>query len=105
MKKGRPGFCLRVIARPPDARRLKEIILTETSAIGVRFRTEQRLTLPREIIMVPTRWGMVEAKKVKSMDGFKIYPEYESCRVVAEENALPLDTVYREVLSNTHKDC
>lgn len=105
MKKGRPGFCLRVIARPQDARRVKEIILNETSAIGVRFRTEQRLTLPREIIKVPTRWGMVEAKKVKSMDGFKIYPEYESCRVVAEKNTLPLDTVYREVLSITHKDC
>ena len=104
MKKGRPGFCLRVIARFQDSRKLKEIILTETSAIGLRYRTEQRLTLPRTFVEVNTRWGSVSAKKVETANGSKIYPEYESCRLVAEKHSLPLDTVYREVLSLTRTD-
>lgn len=104
MKKGRPGFCLRVIARFQDSPKLKEIILTETSAIGLRYRTEQRLTLPRTFVEVNTRWGSVTAKKVETANGSKIYPEYESCRRVAEKHSLPLDTVYREVLSLTRTD-
>jgi len=101
MKKGRPGFCLRVIARFQDSPKLKEIILTETSAIGLRYRTEQRLTLPRTFVEVNTRWGRVTAKKVEMANGSKIYPEYESCRLIAEKHSLSLDTVYREVLSLT----
>ncbi len=104
MKKGRPGFCLRVIAGLPQSAKLKEIVLTETSAIGLRYRTEQRLTLPREIIEVNTRWGQVSAKKVETVCGPKVYPEYESCRLIAEQQALPLDTVYREVLSLTRTE-
>jgi len=104
MKKGRPGFCIRVIARFQDSPKLKEIILTETSAIGLRYRTEQRLTLPRTFVEVNTRWGSVSAKKVETANGSKIYPEYESCRLVAEKYSLPLDTVYREVLSLTRTD-
>jgi uncharacterized protein (TIGR00299 family) protein len=104
MKKGRPGFCLSVIARLQDSHKLKEIILTETSAIGLRYRREQRMTLPRESVEVNTRWGNITAKKVNTSTGSKIYPEYESCRLVAEEHALPLDTVYREVLSLTRKE-
>ena len=101
MKKGRPGFCLRVIARLQDSPKLKEIILTETSAIGLRYRTELRLTLPRTFVEVNTRWGSVTAKKVEMANGSKIYPEYESCRLIAEKHSLSLDTVYREVLSLT----
>ncbi len=98
MKKGRPGFCLRVIAAPVDGARLKELILSETSSIGVRFRTEQRLTLPRRSVSVTTRWGAVTAKEVDTPTGSKIYPEYEACRAVAEQHRVPLDLVYREIL-------
>jgi pyridinium-3,5-bisthiocarboxylic acid mononucleotide nickel chelatase len=98
MKKGRPGFCLRVIAAPAHGARLKELILSETSSIGLRFRTEQRLTLPRRAVTVATRWGALTAKEVDTPTGAKIYPEYEACRAVAEQHQVPLDLVYREVL-------
>jgi len=98
MKKGRPGFCLRVVAAPAHGARLKEVILSETSSIGLRFRTEQRLTLPRRSVTVVTRWGAVAAKEVDTPTGSKIYPEYEACRAVAEQHQVPLDLVYREVL-------
>ena len=97
MKKGRPGFRLTVICRPSDAPLLKDIIFNETSAIGLRFRTEQRLTLPREIISVETRWGPVQAKQVVTPSGIKIYPEYESCKETAQRHKVPLAQVYHEV--------
>ncbi len=103
MKKGRPGFCLQVICHPQNSPELKDTILTETTAIGLRFRTEQRLTLPREMVLVNTSWGKITAKKVQTPDGVKIYPEYEACRVVAEKHHLPLDRVYREVLCCSEK--
>ncbi len=100
VKKGRPGFRLSVISSSANAQPLKDLILSETSAIGLRFRTEQRLTLPRQIISVDTPWGPVQAKKVTTPAGIKIYPEYESCRETAERHNIPLDQVYRAVLIN-----
>lgn len=103
VKKGRPGFCLRVIAAPAHGAALKELILTETSSIGLRYRNEQRLTLPRRIVSVATRWGEVAAKEVDTPAGAKVYPEYEACRVVAEKHQVPLDQVYREILVQSEK--
>jgi len=97
MKKGRPGQLLRVIANPAHALELKQIILSETTAIGLRFRKEERMTLKRDSVMVSTPWGEIVAKKVQTPKGTVIYPEYEACRKVAEEQQIPLDHVYRAV--------
>ncbi len=98
MKKGRPGQQLQVICAPRDAFPLKQIILTETSAIGLRFRQENRMTLPRETVEVTTRWGKIEAKQVAKPDGTTIYPEYEACRAIAQSENIPLERVYKAVL-------
>ena len=97
MKKGRPGFGLQVICRPVHGLLMKETILSETSAIGLRFRREQRFTLRREQVEVETRWGKIQAKKVWTPAGITLYPEYEVCRRIAEEQKVPLQQVYREV--------
>jgi len=96
MKKGRPGFELKVISTPADTLILKEIILTETSAIGLRFHRQQRMTLPRKKIKIKTAWGMIEGKKIKTPGGSMITPEYESCRVLAEKRNIPLQRIYSE---------
>jgi uncharacterized protein (DUF111 family) len=103
MKKGRPGFRLTVLSRPHQSQPLKELILTETSAIGLRFRSEQRLTLPRRIISVETAWGPIQAKQVETPAGPRVYPEYEACRKMAERQKVPLEAVYREVLKNSQE--
>ena len=97
MKKGRPGFRLQVICSPAHSQRVKETVLSETSAIGLRFRREQRATLPREQILVATRWGKIQAKKVWTPGGVVIHPEYEACREIAVRHTVPLQQVYREV--------
>jgi uncharacterized protein (TIGR00299 family) protein len=99
MKKGRPGFCLQVISSEASAHPLKEIILAETTAIGLRFRTELRRTLVRRQVTVETRWGAVVAKQVETPKGPVIYPEYEECRKLANRHQVPLRAVYDEVRS------
>jgi len=97
MKKGRPGQLLRVICHPAQGVPLKQTILTETTAIGLRFRTESRLTLQREQVLVDTPWGEIVAKKVHTPAGPRIYPEYEACRQIAESAQVPLQAVYNAV--------
>ncbi len=97
VKKGRPGFKLQVICNPATSLSLKQIILSETTAIGLRFRKEHRLTLPRETVEVQTPWGAVMAKKVTTPQGPVIYPEYEECRRIAKLHDVPLQAVYRSV--------
>ena len=97
MKKGRPGFLLRVICDRAASLPIKECLLSETTAIGLRFRIEQRWTLPREMGTVPTRWGEVKVKKVTTPTGEVLTPEYEDCKRVATEHNVPIKEVYGEV--------
>jgi len=106
MKKGRPAFLLQVIAPAAKSLTLKQTILTETTAIGLRFRKENRLTLPRAPVEIQTRWGTIAAKKVITPTATVIYPEYEACRKVAIRFKIPLQQVYDQVkqagLNNKH---
>lgn len=97
MKKGRPGFLLKIICEQAHDQVLKQIILSETSSIGLRFHTEQRMTLPREIITVQTKYGPVKAKKITTPDGTVITPEFEECRRLALEKNIPVKDIYSEV--------
>jgi uncharacterized protein (TIGR00299 family) protein len=97
MKKGRPGFMLQVITDPGRSLKIKHTILSETTAIGLRFRHEKRMTLPRKTGSVKTPWGPVQAKRVETPAGSVLYPEYEDCRRLALENQIPLKDVYAAV--------
>jgi uncharacterized protein (DUF111 family) len=97
MKKGRPGFQLQIISDPVKALQIKNCILTETTAIGLRFRRESRMTLPRQKGTVPTAWGPVQVKRMETPAGYVVYPEYEDCRRLALENRVPLKEVYAAV--------
>lgn len=97
MKKGRPGFLLQVITDPARSLQIKNSIFAETTSIGLRFRREKRMTLPRETGTVRTGWGPVQVKRVAAPGGYSLYPEYEDCRRVALENKVPLQDVYAAV--------
>ncbi|PIE56098.1 MAG: TIGR00299 family protein [Desulfobulbus propionicus] len=99
MKKGRPGFLIRVICTPEMGPAARSLLLEHSSAIGLRYRREQRQTLAREPVMVDTRWGPVLAKRIiTDRGGERITPEYEACRKIARTHNLSLQEVYRHVL-------
>ena len=97
MKKGRPGFLLKTICEPAHSQALKHVILSETSSIGLRFHTEQRMTLPREIITVQTKFGPIKAKKIVTPNGTVITPEFEECRRIALSKDVSIKEIYSEV--------
>ena len=99
MKKNRPGMLLSVLCRPQDASRLTNLILSETTTLGVRRREERREVLARKLVTVSTRWGDVRLK-VASMNGTitNYAPEYDDCRRVAVEHHVPLKNVMQEAM-------
>ncbi|MGB9699010.1 MAG: nickel pincer cofactor biosynthesis protein LarC [Thermodesulfobacteriota bacterium] len=95
MKKNRPGTLLRVITQEQDLDKLIEIILRESTTLGVRFYEAQRKKLPREIVEVETKFGKV---RVKVSGDLRFQPEYEDCKRIALEKGVPIQEVYKEVL-------
>lgn len=95
MKKNRPAYKLTVICTIEDFDRIQNIILKETTTIGIRYREEKRIELEREIIDIDTKYGKIKAKKVSHNGEEYIYPEYESMRKLAEERDIPLKELYK----------
>jgi len=97
MKKGRPGFMIEVMAEPLAVPVLKDILLSETTAIGLRFRREERFTLARESGWLASTFGPIRAKKVTTPEGgSRISPEYEDCKRLARQHQVSLRAVYEE---------
>ena len=95
MKKNRPGIQIQVMVNPDNLDALMNIIFSETTTIGVRFRYCQRKTLERSLMEIKSPWGSMQVKKVIKTDGsVLIMPEYESCRRVAEDKGIPLKDIY-----------
>ena len=102
MKKGRPGQRLEVLCREPDRVKLADIILIETTTIGLRWFPVQRTVLPRKTEMVATRFGEVRVKSVALPSGrIRRTPEFEDCR----ERALAAGVSVQEVMTEALGCC
>jgi len=98
MKKNRPGTLVSVLAEPGDLDKLSGIILSESTAIGLRYHPTRRITLSRRIEERATSLGPV---RVKLLGNGRVAPEFEECRRIALERGLPLFEVYRTVERET----
>jgi uncharacterized protein (TIGR00299 family) protein len=101
MKKGRPGFTIRCLATVALREQLTQIILRESTTLGVRMYPIERITLPREVREVETPYGAIKVKVAFDSEGkvINLMPEYESCRQAAEAKQVPLKEVYQEAIS------
>ena len=98
MKKNRPGTLLRVVAEPRLRDALAEILLLETSTLGVRCYVVDRLALPRTTMKLKTGFGTLTVKVAEEPGGGKrATPEYDEARQVAASRKVPLKAVYDEV--------
>jgi pyridinium-3,5-bisthiocarboxylic acid mononucleotide nickel chelatase len=100
MKKNRPGTLLGVVARREDETTLAQLVLAETSTLGLRVQPVYRYTAQREFKTVQTPYGEVKVK-VKLLDGRPVQamPEYEDCLKLAQEQGVPLAQVYTAALA------
>ncbi len=98
MKKGRPGVCVTVVCEPHKAEALSRLLLRESSAIGVRRYSADRLKLRRRQETVSTPIGDATVKLLFEGDTLlRVTAEFESCRKLAEISGRPLPEVYRLV--------
>jgi len=98
MKKNRPGIRLTVVARLHEADALAQLILRESSAIGVRMYDTRRLKLHREPAVVQTALGNAAVKLLYQGETLlRITPEHASCEQLAQSSGRPLPDVYRVV--------
>jgi uncharacterized protein (TIGR00299 family) protein len=99
MKKNRPGVLLTILSDRDHAAVLQDLLLRETSTLGLRIHEENRVCLQRKHVSVATEWGPVRVK-VGHRDGqeFNTAPEFDDCRRIAEDRRVPVKRVIESAL-------
>lgn len=98
MKKNRPGILVQVLCEEERRDALANLILAETTTLGVRYHSAERRLLKREKVEISTPYGIVGAKRVQGPGGeSRIIPEYEICRKIALDKNLPIRVVYETI--------
>jgi uncharacterized protein (TIGR00299 family) protein len=96
MKKSRPGFLLRALARPERRIALARALLAETTTLGVRVSEQDRILLGRELRSVVTPWGRIRVKLAFGEGGrVDASAEYEDAKRAARKAGVPLRDVLR----------
>ena len=95
MKKGRIGFELNVLCKSEDAKKLKELIFTHTTAIGVREIDVVKTELKRKFVSVETKFGDIRLKI--SGDDEKAKPEFDECKIAALAHKTSIFQVKKEI--------
>ena len=103
MKKNRPGVILGVMAKGSDLEKMREMIFTHTSTIGIRERQLERTCMARENREVMTSYGSVSVKVCSWENVKKFYPEYESVKLAAQKSNSAFRSVYEAALQALEK--
>ena len=100
MKKGRPGTLLTVLCNPSDSSALQQLILRETSTLGLRIRQDSRVCVDRHHAHVTTPYGDIRVK-IGTLNGQEcnIAPEFEDCRTAATKHNVPLKLVQQAAIA------
>jgi uncharacterized protein (TIGR00299 family) protein len=84
MKKNRPGTLVSILCKRAEQKIICEMLLLETTTLGVRSYEVDRIALQRAIVTVTTPYGMIDIKEAR-MNGrlLRAMPEYDQCRKAA----------------------
>ena len=77
--------------------KLMDILLKETSTIGLRFYKVQRKVLQRETRKISTDFGTYRMKYSRDSTIRKITPEYEDIRKIAKKKGIPLIDLLKKI--------
>lgn len=105
MKKGRSGWILEVICQTDLEDSLSELILSETTAFGIRRHRMERIILERHNESVTTPYGEI-AVKIGTLAGKTLQqsPEFSSCAEAARNHNVPVRLVHQAALAALRKD-
>ncbi|MDP3432797.1 MAG: nickel pincer cofactor biosynthesis protein LarC [Bacteroidota bacterium] len=101
MKKSRPANQLSVLCAPEKAQKMKHIIFTHSTTIGLREYSVKKSVLSRVEIVVNTKFGNVKVKQ-SIFEGkvVRSKPEFDDCRAIALQEKIGIEEVEREVARN-----
>ncbi len=98
MKKSRPGFLLKVLSKCENLDKITNLVLTETTSLGVRFYPVRRLKVSREIGKIKYRGKEARVKLARlPAGGLRVIPEFEDCRRIARDDKIFISKVYNEI--------
>jgi uncharacterized protein (TIGR00299 family) protein len=100
MKKGRMGTHLTILCDDAKVAAIENLLLRETSTLGVRIHHERRSCLDRTHVAVSTPYGEVRIK-IGSRSGeiYNVAPEFEDCRLAAESKGVPVKIVQQSAIA------
>lgn len=105
MKKARSAIKLTVLCAQKDLEKISAVIFKETTSIGIRYYSSGRFTLERKTVKVKTKYGNVRVKVSARPGGVSTaMPEYDDCRRIAHDMALPLGEVYDKAMEAVRED-
>ena len=98
MKKNRPATMLCAIVDELTEKQAVDLVMRETTTLGVRVRPIERYEAKREIRTIETPLGQARVKlKILNGETVSANPEYEDCHRIAVEHGLSLNEVFRMV--------
>ena len=104
MKKDRPAIMLSVLIEASAEAEMAGFILRETSSLGIRTRSVERVIAERSIEELSLAIGTCNVK-IKSLEGQPVSasPEFEDCKRIAEQIGIPVIEVMKIVQSEADK--
>ncbi|MCE9670714.1 nickel pincer cofactor biosynthesis protein LarC [Myxococcus stipitatus] len=99
MKKSRPGHVLSALVEGGGRETVMDLLLHESTTLGVRYHRVEREALERDWVQVETPWGRVRVKRgLRHGVVLNAHPEFEDCRHVAEVAGVPVKQVMAAAL-------
>ncbi|MBN1231378.1 MAG: nickel pincer cofactor biosynthesis protein LarC [Anaerolineales bacterium] len=100
MKKNRPAVKLSVLVDNNDEMRFAELILRESTTLGVRsIPVNHRIVADRRMETVETPYGEIRVKrKILNGETLQVSPEYNDCAELARKHSIPIAKVYESVV-------
>ena len=100
MKKGRPGTLLTLLCNDADSNALQQLLLRETTTLGLRIRRDRRITLDRGHIAVQTPFGEIRIKTGSlANEELNAAPEFEDCKQAAARHNVPIKQVQQAAIA------
>ena len=103
MKKGRLGTLLTILADDANVATLEDLLLRETSTLGIRIHHERRSCLDRTHTTVTTPYGDIRIKLgMRLGEVLNAAPEFEDCRAAAAQHNVPVKLVQQAAVAAYH---
>ncbi len=105
MKKMRPAIKINVLSLKQNSDNIINILLTQTSTLGVRFNTYRRVILKRAEKKFKSSFGSVKVKVGYTREGdIKFLPEYDDCLRLSKKLGIPMINIYKKLLPEIERE-